>query len=388
VYVLARERWGKTLNMKLIINAREFIRNREPLILSFLIHLLICIIFIHTIYFLPNQKIEDANAAFLILDEGDDDSSLKYQDKSLVDRITMKKNEFPHPEIKHVPILPEVNFRKGTNITDELKYITVDTADRGNFIPSAANQPIYVGKEQFDGGVAKNIKRMRKKGLDICFVFDSTDSMGNFLKNVKIKISSLSATIKTLVPAARIGLVTYRDTGMHDPGLGFATRALQLSYGTRLLKGFLEEIEPEGGGDVKEAVDEGLSVAINGLNWKKKSVKIILLIGDAPPHQEKMTRSCKLVSKFREKMGGTVATLDTNRPALMEGQWGDCPPGVPVPCDLIVNEFLMDEFQLLADLGGGQCSRLDNMDEMNRMIVMLIFGSDWAEYMDAFSRNT
>lgn len=373
--------------MKSTMNELKHLRNHEPFLLSVLIHLLLILVFIHSIYFLPKPMPEDANAAILIVDEGDHDTCLEYHDKSQVDRITMKANNFPNPEIKHVPIMPEVNFRQGTNIRDELDFITVDTADRGYFIPSASHQPIYVGEEQFDGAVAKNIKRMRKQGLDICFVFDSTDSMENFLNNVKRKISNLSTTIKDLVPSARIGLVTYRDTGLRDPGLGFVTKALQLSYGTRLLKGFLEEIEPEGGGDVEEAVDEGLSTAINGLNWKEKSVKIILLIGDAPPHPEDMTRACKLVKKFREKMNGTVATLDTNRPALMTGQWGDCPPGSPIPCDLIVNEFLMNEFQLLAETGGGECERLDNMEEMNRMIVMLIFGSDWAEYMDAFSTN-
>ncbi|MBW2216234.1 MAG: hypothetical protein JRF34_03455 [Deltaproteobacteria bacterium] len=84
----------------------------------------------------------------------------------------------------------------------------------------------------------------------------------------------------------------------------------------------------------------------------------------------------QLVSKFREKMGGTVAALDTIRQDLMEDQWGDCPPGAPIPCDLIANGFPLDDFRLLADFGGRQCASLDNMVEMNRMIVMLIFESE------------
>ena len=372
--------------MKYTMTKWKHLRRHEPFILSLLLHAFFIIIFIHIIYFLPEPKAENSNPAFLV-DECEQDTSLKYHDKGQVDLITRKVDNFPNPDLKHIPVLPEVNFQEETNLRDELDFITVDTKGFGQFIPSASHQPIYVGEEQFVGAVAKKIKRMRKQGPDICFVFDSTGSMEHFLNNVKMKITNLSATIKDLVPSARIGLVTYRDTGLHDPSLGFVTKALQLTYGTRLLKVFLEEIHPQGGADKEEAVDEGLRVAINGLNWKEKSIKIILVIGDSPPHPEDMTKSCNLVKKFREKMNGTVATLDTNRPTLMVRQWGDCPPGAPIPCDMIVNEFLMNEFQILAEMGGGECARLDNMDYMNRMIVMLIFGSEWAEYMDAFSKD-
>jgi hypothetical protein len=243
-------------------------------------------------------------------------------------------------------------------------------------------QPLFSGKEGLSGPFAEYIQRMRRQGLDICFVFDSTASMDKFLEQVKIKISGLISSIKELVPAARIGLVTFRDTGME-----YLTRAFRLSHGTRKLIQFLRTIEARGGGDIEEAIDEGLRVAIQDLNWKKNSIKIILLIGDSPPHQEDIDKTSRLIKKFREEMGGMVATLDTNQPELLKGQYYGCPPDVPIPCDYVANENIIEEFQLFAKVGGGKSVRLDNMETMNRLIIMQIFGADWKEYLDVFLKN-
>ena len=67
MHVLTREGRGKTLKMKLPINAWEFIRNHGPIMLSFLIHLLIFIVFIHTVYFLFTEvTIERGRLKFCI----------------------------------------------------------------------------------------------------------------------------------------------------------------------------------------------------------------------------------------------------------------------------------------------------------------------------------
>ena len=52
---------------------------------------------------------------------------------------------------------------------------------------------------------------MREGGLDIVFVFDSTSSMAEVMRQVKYKIENLIVVFKQLVPTCRVGLVTYRD---------------------------------------------------------------------------------------------------------------------------------------------------------------------------------
>lgn len=374
-----------TSRMKLIRSTWEYIKHHEAIVLSFCIHLFILIIFIRTVYYVPKQKMEEPNAASILLKdkEGGKSKLLKYHDKSLVDRIKMKDEViYPHPEITSFPVLPDIKLKQDLKIQEELNIIGVESMNRTFSTPLGNRQPLFSGKEGLSGPFAEYIQRMRRQGLDICFVFDSTASMDKFLEQVKIKISGLISSIKELVPAARIGLVTFRDTGME-----YLTRAFRLSHGTRKLIQFLKTIEAKGGGDVEEAIDEGLRVAIQDLNWRKNSIKIILLIGDSPPHQEDIDKTSRLIKKFREEMGGMVATLDTNQPKFLRAQYYGCPPDAPIPCDYVANENIMEEFQLFAKVGGGQSVRLDNMEKMNRMIIMQIFGADWKEYLDVFLKN-
>ncbi len=359
------------------------IRARKAWIFSFLLHLLVIIVFIHTTYYIPKRRAERAAASILFKDEGGSGDRLKYQDKSLVDR-SRKREEvlYPHPEVEHFPDLAKVDFQLDPSLRKELDLIRVDAMDRSFSSFTVNRQPFYTGSEELAGAFAKHIKRMRKRGLDIAFVFDSTGSMGLYVEHVKKKIRSLVRAIRKLVPAARVGLVTYRDAGMD-----FVTRAVQLTHGTRALELFLEETDYEGGGDREEAVYEGLKVAIEGLNWKKKSAKVIVLIGDAPPHPEDVEKAARLVEKFHDEMGGTLAAVDTNRPIPLRGQYHGCPAGVDPPCDVILHRHLMKAFQLLAKKGGGECLRFNDMEKMNEMMVMLVFGSDWKDYLDVFVKN-
>jgi hypothetical protein len=361
-------------------NIRKYIRHHAPFILSLFIHSFIIALFVHMTFYSPNPKDVEANSAAIVFDEGGKSDRLKYQDKSLVDKIKVKDPVvYPNPEINHFPILPQIKFSPDPISRDTLDIIRASAMARSFANPLPNRQPLYTGAEQLAGEFAKHIQMMRRKGLDIVFVFDSTSSMGDFINYVNAEISILVSTIKSLVPAARIGMVTYRDFGAK-----FVTRTLRLTYGTRALHGFLEDLSPEGGDDYEEAVDEGLRVAIDELNWKKESVKVILLIGDAPPHKGDINKCSRLIKKFRITMGGTVETLDTNRPVLMTNRYTNCPPGADIPCDYILHENLMEEFVLFAEIGGGECIRFIDKEKMNRMMVMNIFGSEWEEYLEVF----
>ncbi len=368
--------------MRRLQNILNAIRSRESLLLSILIHLLILILFIHMTYYIPKARDERAAASILFDEEGGSGDRLKYQDRSLVDRMRKRDDVmYPHPEVEHFPDLPEIDFELDPTLRKELDLIRVDRMDRSFHSFTANRQPYYTGEEELAGAFAKHIKRMRKRGLDIVFVFDSTGSMGLYVQHVKKKIRSLVRAIRKLVPAARVGLVTYRDVGMD-----FVTRAVQLTHGTRGLELFLEGTDYEGGGDREEAVYEGLRVAIEGLNWKKDSAKVIVLIGDAPPHPGDVDKAYRLIEKFRD-MGGTLAAVDTNRPIPLRGQYHGCPVGVEPPCDVILHGELMEEFKSFAKKGGGECLRFNEMERMNEMMVMLIFGSDWKDYLDIFVKN-
>ena len=50
----------------------------------------------------------------------------------------------------------------------------------------------------------------------------------------------------------------------------------------------LREFRAEGGGDLPESVNEGLDAAVRDMKWSgdERTLKIIFLVGDAPPHMD------------------------------------------------------------------------------------------------------
>ncbi len=149
---------------------------------------------------------------------------------------------------------------------------------------------------------------------------------------------------------------------------------IPLTHKTQQLQKFLQGIDPVGGTDYEEAVDEGLRVAVSEFNWEKNSKKIILLIGDAPPHKQDMLKARELVEKFRNQMGGMVATLDTSIRSLQ-------------PVDPQSRQTVMPEFRQLAEAGGGESALMLDEVKVIRQMVVLAFGTKWESYLDEFLKN-
>ena len=118
------------------------------------------------------------------------------------------------------------------------------------------------------------------------------------------------------------------------------------------------ELRSKGGGDVPDAVFDGLSEAMTRAGWRPKSHHVIVLIGDSPPHLENqgLKKAVTLVGDWHKNTQGVVHSVDTtgyNR--------------------------LMDEFRALADAGGGKAVALADEKQIARELLPLIIGSDWRD---------
>jgi Mg-chelatase subunit ChlD len=119
---------------------------------------------------------------------------------------------------------------------------------------------------------------LRKVGLDVVLVIDTTESMQFVIDEVKSKLSQLVAALQRMVPTTRVGIVVYRDKGDD-----YVVKWTDLSFRTAKLQEFLSHIDARGGGDWEEAVKDGLDAAVNDLKWRKQAKRIIVLVWP-PPH--------------------------------------------------------------------------------------------------------
>ena len=117
--------------------------------------------------------------------------------------------------------------------------------------------------------------------LDVLFLIDSTGSMGDEIDQLKNNILSISAQVAALPsrPDVRFGMVTYRDHGDQ-----YVTRNYNFTRDVQSFQKVLMDLRAAGGGDTPEALNEGLSEAIYGMNWRGgETVNFVFLVADAPP---------------------------------------------------------------------------------------------------------
>lgn len=368
---------------------RHCIKHPPAFILSCLIHAALILAFCEVSRaYIPHHNYEEDPAISIIPQKQDDTpftfqaplagEELKVRGTDALDQLKAEQMEkFPIPKIESNAQVPEGKFTPDIRVREDVGRINAPTLDRslltGPKGPSntigGQGLPYYGFGDKSFGSFSRTILGVRKIGLDVVFVFDATSSMAQVLRQVKIKIANLCITFKMLVPAARIGLVAYRDWGED-----FVTKKFPLTHKTQQLQQFLQGIGAVGGGDYEEAVDEGLRVAVNELNWEKGSKKIILLIGDAPPHKQDMQKAKALAEKFRSQMGGMVATLDTSIKSFQS-------------VDPANQQTVMPEFRQLAEAGGGESALMTDEVKVIRQMVVLAFGTKWESYLDEFLKN-
>src|ERR1700719_1043176 len=123
------------------------------------------------------------------------------------------------------------------------------------------------------------IGELRRKGLDVVLVIDGTGSMNLIIDDVKAKMAQLVQSIHRLVPIARIGIIVFG-------GKGEKMSIQPLTLSPQKLSDFLNSIHAMGGGEWEEDTFGACQKAMEGMDWKPYAKKVVVLVGDSPPHKE------------------------------------------------------------------------------------------------------
>jgi uncharacterized protein YegL len=190
------------------------------------------------------------------------------------------------------------------------------------------------------------LQTLRRHGLDVVIVFDSTGSMSGEINEVKDKIQRIGNTLLALVPKARLSLCTYRDSTDN-----YVVKGIPLTGDIRKLEYFLRDIEAGGGGDHPEAVYAGMKWALANNQFRPSARKVILIFGDAPPHADQQAACVQTAEKFRSQEKGVVSTVT-------------CRERSPMP-----------EFYAIADAGGGEAFLAQDEKQIMSQLMVLVFGS-------------
>jgi hypothetical protein len=121
--------------------------------------------------------------------------------------------------------------------------------------------------------------------VELVFALDTTGSMTGLIEGAKRKIWSLASFVARgqPTPDLRVGLVAYRDIGDE-----YVTRVHDLDDDMDRVYARLRQFRADGGGDGPEHVARALHEAVHRMTWtdSQEVVKVIYLVGDAPPHTD------------------------------------------------------------------------------------------------------
>ena len=105
---------------------------------------------------------------------------------------------------------------------------------------------------------AKKIAQLEKPRIEVCFVLDTTGSMGGLIAGAKDKIWSMANEIISAkpTPEVRIGLIAYRDKTD-----AYTTKVYPLSNDIDDIYAKLMAFKAQGGGDTPESVNQEIGRA-------------------------------------------------------------------------------------------------------------------------------
>ena len=233
------------------------------------------------------------------------------------------------------------------------------------------------------GGFGDLLGGLRKVGLDLVILIDTTDSMQSIIDDVKNETRSFIGDLQRMVPASRVAVVAYRDKGDE-----YVTKWVDFSYKTEKVQNFVANLRADGGGDYPEAVYEAVDAAMNELSWGKKARRIMIIIGSSPPHAETMPALLKRVREFKEK-NGAIGAIDVSRRLHEEyeradwvahGSQGEFHVS-PMPG---FYKEVSDTYAVITGQGGGELAQLGDDKSLLRQVMVLTFGTRWRVEMAKF----
>lgn len=163
----------------------------------------------------------------------------------------------------------------GDTVKDAFERIATETG--GDVTPWSSSENLTPVMEKVFGKILKDSGT--SESLDVAFVLDTTISMNPYIEQVQLNLVKFLEELQKKKDT-RVAILEYRDSG--DDFLNRVNTAFTKDL-TKVKKA-VESLTVSGGGDEPEAVLDALLAAKDKLSWNPKAKRVVLLVGDAPPH--------------------------------------------------------------------------------------------------------
>ncbi|MDR2467894.1 MAG: VWA domain-containing protein [Spirochaetaceae bacterium] len=169
-----------------------------------------------------------------------------------------------------LPGPPDLNYMKDTEDSfDRLSRLTGGRVFRSR------------GPEDIVETLGAIFQKEAGHDIDVVLCIDTTASMRNDITALRMRLVAAAQGMLSNFLSLRVGVVAFRD--YKD---AYITRVYPFTADLGVFQKTLSALQAVGGGDIPEAVHEGLYESITKYQWRPEARKLVILIGDAPPHLE------------------------------------------------------------------------------------------------------
>ncbi|GEM_PF-3068591 len=320
-------------------------------------------------------------------------------DELLVPEPEVEPIELIEPEdVEIEPVITE-SLEPSDNLDDVVDMLGLGNSGLGGGGGGAGVRPASAGSDVVSAGPSPFgdfVDDLRRRGVEVCFVIDATGSMQRFIDRARETIDRIVGDLATVVPDTRIAVVAYRD--LKD---SWVTRRTELTTNRYLVHNFLLDLEASGGkrdyADFEEAVEVGLAVATTELAWREDARRVIILVGDAPYHEEDRGEAMAVVREFVRDDHSLVNTVYVGLPG--DGRTSDGARAALEAFERIAKTGHGHSFTLAlmrdtapSALGGyriehGGSAAAEEVEDpeialLRRQVLDATFGPEWREQID------
>ena len=179
----------------------------------------------------------------------------------------------------------------------EGKYLKEAIETFKDITKSGGGDLIYSdGPDDLVDRIKQALNKEKGKALDIVICLDTTNSMKPFIDPVRKKLIPALDELLSGFPSFRIGMVLFKD--YRD--VNYLTKIVPFTSDFTRFQRDLNSIRVSGGGDIPEAVYEAIHEGATKFSWEAES-RMIILIGDAPPHPTPRGKITKEITDLAAK---------------------------------------------------------------------------------------
>ena len=210
--------------------------------------------------------------------------------------------------------------------------------------------------------------------LEICFSFDTTLSMTSYVNQVKARLQDMVQKLKSDVPGIKMSLFAHGDyfQKLYNNNNPYVTKYVDFTDDVAELCTFIKDAVPTAGGDWDECYELVMKEAREQLTWTPGTNRVLVMIGDARPHQP---------NHYGTKFDGEKIDWTDEVKKLLESNircYGVyCKTGWSRTKD-------KDFFQSLSELGGGSFLELEKFDSVFDFMMAICYREQGEDALFAY----